>query len=1234
LPLRAMVLAATFSILILGSAAATSSPQSPGAGALDDPLIRQKVAQQRHQIEAEQRQRSSPQALAARTRSRTAYVGLSGSQAEALAGDAFPSLLDPTWAPYRPSEGESVVRYLGSHSALVAPDNADLAIGPSPGVTPTTVAGNDPAGLVESLAPLRASESGALKPLDSTSIDHGAYVEPANAPVEAELPDDLSSGIRLPELDVIVIPEGASQAAPASQLGADKRFYANSDIDTDLLATATAAGVETFIQLRSTRSPEQQRLELDLPANATLKPAFEESGALIERDGEPIATVSPPTAFDASGAFVPVEMTISGHGLELTIEHRSGDWQYPILVDPVLEQFDFNWWGGCADLTFWHWDTSNPGTIGQGCGQVTPPGSGYAIATQANGINWFNPGAWGEWWWEAPSNTFIEKAEFLYTDQAYSAGEDVCTTQGIWDPASGWQGGFGADLAGYFYGVSTQCGTWSWQNWSQNVGWYSDLTTDPGDPQGADGNMAAFHLSINSGGVTWHWGNSWDLMRAANFTVFDRNDPVYYSSPPASDSQWIDDTPTGGGIATHSHTVTANDPGVGMKQYWLWQSDPNGPYTVNGSRYNIAVTNRPCSGLRPTGGCRSTWAQPLNYQLAEGRTSMSVSALDQIGRASPTTYGWTHLVDRSAPTVAAPTGSFYSNRTSINGSQSYDLTVSATDGNAATDATMRSGVKRLEVLVDDDEDEASFSVERPSSQCNLAGGACPSTLQGTWHLDPYTLGEGQHTISVVATDQAGHQTAETVQQFTVNVVTDIAPAELTVVATPPLLDGSYTIIATAIDVQTQDRPVSGMGQMELLVDGVSVDNYEAPCSGSSCTIVRTYQMNASQSLDQHEATIITHDKAGNGTMKPTGNTQRFYDLFGYNEGPFGPQKLRAAFNGGANVIRTGISWCSIADSANPNVPRPRNEWDWGPVTSLFRETRDFNAGIAGTEDDLRVVAILYNSPRWAREDAGNSCDTVAPPSPSRVPGDDSDWSYFVKEFTTRFGPNPRSGDESFVGANLTAVELWNEPNLAKFWGNGTPNLIQDAPQRFADLVNAGAAAVRSAAPSVKVLPGGLSPIRAVFKRQKSFIEAATTGVARPINPNLIDGVSVHLYADRSPSETRAINKVKSRYNNLIGSLGPLSSKPRWITEIGFPSAPLNAGQTEITQRERLKEAYKQFGNTPNVKAFIIHRLVDDDDNGKQYGVLQEGLSACKPVYSDLASFRNLQSRVVCPPPAA
>ena len=60
-------------------------------------------------------------------------------------------------------------------------------------------------------------------------------------------------------------------------------------------------------------------------------------------------------------------------------------------------------------------------------------------------------------------------------------------------------------------------------------------------------------------------------------------------------------------------------------------------------------------------------------------------------------------------------------------------------------------------------------------------------------------------------------------------------------------------------------------------------------------------------------------------------------------------------------------------------------------------------------------------------------------------------------------------------------------------------------------------------------------------------------------------------------------------------------------------------------------AFYQVRRHPQPKSFIIHRPEDTGDDGRQYGVLQENLSNCKPIYSELAKRRKSEGRVQCPP---
>jgi hypothetical protein len=49
----------------------------------------------------------------------------------------------------------------------------------------------------------------------------------------------------------------------------------------------------------------------------------------------PVAVATPPQAHDANGNPVPVTASVNGNTLTLHVPHTTGDWAYPIVVDPL-----------------------------------------------------------------------------------------------------------------------------------------------------------------------------------------------------------------------------------------------------------------------------------------------------------------------------------------------------------------------------------------------------------------------------------------------------------------------------------------------------------------------------------------------------------------------------------------------------------------------------------------------------------------------------------------------------------------------------------------------------------------------------------------------------------------------------------------------------------------------------------------------------------------------------------
>jgi hypothetical protein len=711
------------------------APQVPGQEDFLDPRVQAQIA--RELAEAEAAEPSAAEAEA----SETAYADLSDSHALALAREEFGEVVEePLYSELELEAGQEIDSYIGRYEAVIDTEGSGQNV------------------LVQSTLPLRTrNDVGRLRPLDMELEQAATGYEPENPLVATEVPQELSDGVE-------VGPDGLSVEPAALEPGVDgvlveeKVFYANSDTDSDLIAAPLPTGVELFFQLRSAESAEEQALTLDLPAGAKLVAV--ELGAEVKSGEETLATISPPAAFDAAGQQVPARYRIDGSELEVVVSHHSGNYLYPILVDPVIEAYD---WaaastpgapGTGASLDQWYW------TAGSGSSFLAN-GFWLGLWNQSFANTYYQHGAWSEWVISSAGQSYIERIDYLnvyHTPRTASA----CTLLGIWNTA-GWQTGrsqnpgTGATVASpeTFCGATSAANRWLW------VG-NQHLPDGPaGDPEGTDGNMAVFAMTMAGAGQRTQSADN--LLKGARIYRYDRNNPRFISAAPAS-SGWTDD-----GGANHNLTVEATDDGLGLKSIAL-----SGPgidaASGDGTPDNITRTHA-CLGNH-TSRCPAawntaapSWSQSFSYQLPEGRNEMTLAAYDILGQQSGL-QTWTELIDRSGPEMSV-SGSLVAAEASGDplAPGEYELHIDATDGNAAAAATSRSGVTRTEILVD------GVHLDEMTQAC--PAGNC--TLSRDWTFDTTEYETGQHHIIVRATDQLGHTTVASLMPTIGGGSTDLLP---------------------------------------------------------------------------------------------------------------------------------------------------------------------------------------------------------------------------------------------------------------------------------------------------------------------------------------------------------------------------------------------------------------------------------------------------------------------------
>ena len=698
----ATVIAMAAGVHVAGAVKSPPPPPNPDNPYAGDKVVPREIERQMREREERDARRKTDAAKQQRRESRTKYRDKSKREALEIARAKFDKLIGaPAWAGLRLRAGEKVKRYVDDHQALldVGDGDGDLA-------------------LVVSELPL-LNEQG--EPTDLALEPKGDGFAPTAPAVDLALPGNLADGVSVDGGRLRITP--ATDAPTEATAVEDKVFYANALTDTDVLVAPTAAGLETFHQLRSAESPERLAFDVEVPGDATLRQAAVEGPDPAQRGlevvspgGRKIATISPPRALAADGAPVAVNYSIDGDRVTMHVPHRDEDVAYPIMVDPDHQLEDFK-----------HWATGNRDTFGWrfgswgNCGWNGFFGQAwwtYGHTQYQNSGWWCNDGEWSEWKWIAPGMSYIYRAEHHYINHPWRYS---CVVSALWAQWSNrWDGDpwvYCGDLWNHAHGhcpVAFNC--------------------DPNN--GEASNVAVFKLQA--------WGSgprnpgAYAELGGAALYLRDRENPVIESTGQTTDGRWYR-----AGAGTAYVRPRAHDDGLGMNKFQLIVPGKTDEY-----RRHNCIRSR----------CPRSWSLPDNSQpeggdfgfsidaLPNGRNPITLNARDALDKI--TGSSWYVSVDREQPWLnvygelrdAVYDGTWSGART---------LSINSTDGVNPHDgnpATARAGVTAVDIYVDE--------VKR-HSQTQSCYSNCRLDFDWTMYAGDYSA--GAHNIRVVARDGAGNE---------------------------------------------------------------------------------------------------------------------------------------------------------------------------------------------------------------------------------------------------------------------------------------------------------------------------------------------------------------------------------------------------------------------------------------------------------------------------------------------
>lgn len=703
--------------------------------------------------------------------------------------------------------------------------------------------------LLDSTLPLRAPGIlGAEEQVDLGLERAEGEITPANPLAPVSIPAQLGDGIELPESGLRISLAGAPADRTASIAEGAAAVYPNVAEDTDFAVAPTPTGLETLTQIRSSDAPQSETLELTLPDGASLE-ATGDGGAAVTKDGETLVGVQPATAIDATGANVPVSVSVGASSLTYTVE-PGANVSYPILLDPVVQEY---LWGngntqGIGDWAYSGGSTPMFGSTKAECStwcagylENNKPGLwlvSYASLANHNpsmvGFNYFIPRWNSDWttYGEGPKS-YISKATYygVVFQHRSDTNASPYLVGGLYYPEGGsYTTSF--SRAGYEANLAT--------------------TSTPYVFNGTNTSKQAVFGLLSSDAHTLN-SNRDAYLGWTTVELTDVNHPKGAAGGTAP--QWVNNSPSS------VIPFEFNDTGLGVSSITL--SDKSG-HSWKTSLSCTGATGNPCPRK-----WSSTGGQPqLNYDpsvLPQGTDTLEMVARDPLGQANNEKTGEEAAearnvqvkVDHTAPTLAL-SGTMTEQATLGTTLPQYTLKYVAKDG---SEASAQSGVASVEVKID------GAKVEAASQSPGCTTKNCELTKE--WTLEASSYSTGSHSVEVVANDAVG---ISTTQKLTISLGADeTAPALTLSGQIPSAPEGwveqkSYSLTASATDAKGY-----GVKSLQYKVDGTVKATYNAAsCPAGGCPASKTWTVNAAEfGGGAHQVEVIAYDYAGSGNKAVT-----------------------------------------------------------------------------------------------------------------------------------------------------------------------------------------------------------------------------------------------------------------------------------------------------------------------------------------------------------------------------
>ena len=272
----------------------------------------------------------------------------------------------------------------------------------------------------------------------------------------------------------------------------------------------------------------------------------------------------------------------------------------------------------------------------------------------------------------------------------------------------------------------------------------------------------------------------------------------------------------------------------------------------------------------------------------------------------------------------------------------------------------------------------------------------------------------------------------------------------------------------------------------------------------------------------------------------------------------------------------------------------RGRYDWPEAERIVQ---------ASNARGIDVIARLDLQPAWSRADGSLA---------NGPPDDMQDWGNFVYAFVDHFKAGSPNG-------TVRAVQLWNEPNLSREWGNAP--LGDGSASEYVTMLCAGYDAAKSAASEVVVVSAGLSPTGVIDQGARDdalylnemyaagaapcFDALGAQGNTQAPSPELDIGSWMGCDGGESICEHGSFyfRRIEELHQVMVDNEDP---RQIWLLEFGWTSDPIHPeyswyAVSEDQKAQNVVEAYRYAYDNwqPWIGPMILWAVASPDWNDSQ-----------------------------------